>query len=315
MNIIRRPQTLDELIGQEQIKTKLRIAMGAAMQRNDPLGHVLLTSSGGGLGKSTLAAIISNEMLCPLHVTTGQCIYTTSDLKNILIRLEPNHMLLIDEAHCLGRAAAEELLLVVEQNILNVTVGDQGPMQLDLPPFTLIMASTKPEAFSGPLVQRFPLHLHLDYYSVSELEQIVEGMTQRMGFEFDQQVHGEIAKRGKGIPRIALRLCERIRDVAQARCMDRAGMNEFDVAMQIEGIDDLGLNRMDRRFLNVLAQAEPRPIGVRNVGLALGMSTQTVTDVLEGPLVRCGMISIGCGGRRLTAKGQEHLRAVGGKYD
>ena len=97
--------------------------------------------------------------------------------------------------------------------------------------------------------------------------------------------------------------------------MDRAGMNEFEVAMQIEGIDDLGLNRQDRQFLNVLAQAEPRPIGVRNVALALGMSTQTVTDVLEGPLVRLGMLSIGCGGRRLTAKGHDHLRAVGGKYD
>ncbi len=315
MDTTMRPQSLDELIGQETIKKKLQIAMGAALQRSEPLGHVLLTSSGGGLGKSTLASIISNEMLCRLHTTTGQCICSTTDLKNVLVRLEPNNMLLIDEAHCLGRGAAEELLVVTEQNILNVTVGGQGPMQLDLPPFTLIMASTKPEAFSGPLMQRFPLHLHLDFYSAFELEQIVEGMTQRMGFEFDQQVHGEIAKRGKGIPRIALRLCERIRDVAQAKCMDRVGMNEFDVAMKIEGIDDLGLNRQDRQFLNVLTQAEPRPIGVRNVALALGMSTQTVTDVLEGPLVRCGMISIGCGGRRLTAKGHDHLRAVGGKYD
>ena len=108
MDTTMRPQSLDELIGQETIKNKLRIAMGAAMQRGEPLGHVLLTSSGGGLGKSTLAAIISNEMLCPLHVTTGQCIYSTLDLKNILIRLEPNNMLLIDEAHCLGRAAAED---------------------------------------------------------------------------------------------------------------------------------------------------------------------------------------------------------------
>ena len=123
-----RPQTLDELIGQQQIKTKLRVAMGAALQRNEPLGHVLLTSSGGGLGKSTLASIISNEMLCPLHATTGQCLSTTTDLKNILIRLEPHHMLLIDEAHCLGRAAAEELLVVTEQNILNVTVGGQGSL-------------------------------------------------------------------------------------------------------------------------------------------------------------------------------------------
>ena len=310
-----RPKTLDELIGQEQIKQKLRVSMGAAMQRGEPLPHVLLTSSGGGLGKSSLANIISNEMLSPLLSTTGQCILSTRDLRNWLMKLEPNSILLIDEAHCIGRLAAEELLLVVEENILNVTLQATGPMRFQLPPWTLILASTKPECFSAPLVQRFPLQLHLDYYSVSELEQIVEGMMQRMTFEFDEQVHAEIAKRGKGIPRIALRLCERVRDVAQARCLQRAGMNEFDMAMQIEGIDGLGLNRQERHYLRVLALAEPRPIGVRNLSLALGMSTQTVADVLEPVLVRLGMISIGAGGRRLTDQGRQHLETVGDKYD
>ncbi len=315
MNIIRRPQSLDELVGQETIKRKLRIAMGAALQRSEPLGHVLLTSSGGGLGKSTIANIISNEMLCSIHVTTGQCICSTTDLKNILVRLEPNHMLLIDEAHCLGRTAAEELLVVTEQNVLNVTVGGQGPMRLDLPPFTLILASTKPEAFSGPLVQRFPLHIHLVHYTPSELQLIVQGATARMRIEFEKQVCAGIASRAKGIPRIALRLAERVRDVSQAKRLTKAGMGELQLTMVIEGIDPLGLNRQDRHCLRVLAQAEPRPIGVRNVALALGMSTQTVTDVLEGPLVRLGLVSIGCGGRRLTGKGHEHLTAVGDKYD
>ena len=119
-----RPKTLDELIGQEQIKQKLRVSMGAAMQRGEPLPHVLLTSSGGGLGKSTLADIISNEMLSPLLSTTGQCILSTRDLRNWLVKLEPNTILFVDEAHALGRLAAEELLLVVEQNILNVTLAD-----------------------------------------------------------------------------------------------------------------------------------------------------------------------------------------------
>ena len=232
-----------------------------------------------------------------------------------LVKLEPNSILFIDEAHCLGRLAAEELLMVVEQNILNVTLAATGPMTFQLPPWTLILASTKPEAFSAPLVQRFGLCLHLEYYTVEELRQIVEGMTQRMGFEFDPKIHSEIAKRGKGIPRIALRLCERVRDVAQARCMQRAGMNEFQVAMRIEGIDGLGLNRQDRHYLRVLAQTEPRPIGVRTLGLTLGVSTASVTDVLEGPLVRCGLVSIGMGGRRLTAKGAEHLESVGDEFD
>ncbi len=289
--------------------------MGAALQRDEPLPHVLLTSSGGGLGKSTLASIISNEMLCPLHTTTGQCLFNTAALKNVLIRLEPNHMLLIDEAHCLGRQAAEELLVVTEQNILNVTVGMRGPMKLLLPPHTIIMASTKPERLSAPLIQRFGLHLHLDFYQVHDLAEIVKGMASRMDMEFDEQVYAGIASRAKGIPRIALRLSERVRDLTQARQLAKASTDELDLALQIEGIDDLGLNRQDRHYMRVLAQAEPRPIGVRNLALALGMSTQTVQDILEPTLVRLGMISIGVGGRRLTSQGKEHLDSVGDEYD
>ncbi len=289
--------------------------MGAAMQRGEPLPHVLLTSSGGGLGKSSLAEIISNEMLSPLLSTTGQCILSTRDLRNWLVKLEPNTIFFIDEAHALGRLAAEELLLVVEQNILNVTLAATGPMRFELPPWTLILASTKPEAFSAPLVQRFPLQLHLDYYTVPELKQIVEGMTRRMGFEFEPQIHHEIGKRAKGIPRIGLRLCERVRDVAQARCLQRASMDEFHIAMKIEGIDGLGLNRQDRLYLRVLAQTEPRPIGVRTLGLTLGVNTASITDVVEGPLVRLGLVTIGAGGRRLTVKGTEHLESVGDEYD
>ncbi len=212
-----RPQCLDELIGQEMIKKKLRIAMGAAMQRNEPLPHVLLTSNGGGLGKSTLASIISNEMLCPLHTTTGQCLHTTVDLKNILIRLEPHHMLLIDEAHCIGRAAAEELLVVTEQNILNISVGARGPMKLLLPPHTIIMATTCPQSLSAPLTQRLGLHFHFAFYEVHELAEIVKGMASRMDMAFDEQVCAGISSRAKGIPRIALRLSERVRDGAQAK--------------------------------------------------------------------------------------------------
>ncbi len=205
--------------------------------------------------------------------------------------------------------------MVVEENILNVTLAATGPIQFQLPPWTLILASTKPEAFSAPLVQRFPLQLHLDYYTVPELEQIVEGMTQRMRFEFEPQIHHEIAKRAKGIPRIGLRLSERIRDVAQAQCMQRAGMDEFRVAMQIEGIDHLGLSRQDRKYLHALAQAEPRPIGARTLSLILGVNTASITDVLEGPLVRLGLVTIAAGGRRLTEQGRQHLDTTGDQYD
>ena len=184
-----RPQSLDELIGQQTIKKRLRIAMGASLQREEPLPHVLLTSNGGGLGKSTLASIISNEMLCPLHTTTGQCLSTTADLKNVLIRLEPHHMLLIDEAHCIGRAAAEELLVVTEQNILNISVGRRGPVKLLLPPHTIIMATTRPQALSAPLTQRLGLHFHFDFYEVHELAQIVKGMASRMNMKYAQNTN------------------------------------------------------------------------------------------------------------------------------
>ena len=303
------------MIGQQSIKKRLRIAMGASMQRNEPLPHVLLTSNGGGLGKSTLASIISNEMLCHLHTTTGQCLSTTTDLKNILIRLEPHHMLLIDECHCTGRAVAEELLVVTEQNILNISVGKRGPMKLLLPPLTIIMATTCPQSLSAPLTQRLGLHFHFDFYHVHELSEIVKGMAARMDLEFDGQACAGIASRAKGIPRIALRLSERVRDVAQAKQLAKAGMEEMTLAMQIEGIDDLGLNRQDRHYMRVLAQAEPRPIGLRNLSLALGMSTQTVADVLEPVLVRLGLVTIGMGGRRLTNEGKNHLETVGDKYD
>ncbi len=136
-----------------------------------------------------------------------------------------------------------------------------------------------------------------------------------MRIEFGKQVCAGIASRAKGIPRIALRLAERVRDVAQAKRLTKAGVDELQLAMVIEGIDPLGLNRQDRHCLRVLARAEPRPIGVRNLALALGMSTATIQDVLEPVLVRLGMISIGVGGRRLTNEGKRHLETVGDKYD
>ncbi len=311
-----RPRSLDEMIGQEAIKRKLRIAIGAALHRDEPLGHVLLVSSGGGLGKSSLAQVIANEMFVPFVTTTGQCLWSAADLKRVLFSLKPKSVLLIDEFHLVGRHAAEELLLVLEEGVLHVNADPRrGPVRLELPPFTLAAATTVPEAVKGPLAQRFSLHLHLGFYTAQELEQIVRQMTSRMGFEFEDGLCAGLARRAKGIPRLALRLAERVRDVGQAKRLSSAGADEFDLAMQIEGIDDLGLNRQDRDYMRVLAQAEPRPTGVHNLGLSLGMGTRTITDVLEGPLVRLGMISIGIGGRRLTDEGKRHLETVGDKFD
>ncbi len=311
MTVTTRPQTLDELIGQEALKRKARIAIGAALQRGEPLPHVVLTSSGGGLGKSTFATILANEMFCPLVSTTGQCLVGASDLRNVIVRLKPHSLLFVDEFHGVGKLAAEELLLVLEDGVLNVSIARNcAPIRVPVPPFTLIAATTKPDAISGPLRQRFGLHFNFDFYEVADLRQIVSRMAENLGVTFDGAVCQGIAERALGIPRIALRHAERVRDVAQARSLTTAMISELEIAMQLEGIDGLGLRRDHRQILQTLAAVDPRPVSARSLSLALGVEVATVTDVLEPTLVRLGLVTIGTGGRRITEVGIEHLQRV-----
>lgn len=307
-----RPESLDELTGQEALKQKARIAIGAALLRGEPLPHVLLTSAGGGLGKTTLAQVIANELFAPLVCTSGQCVSSALDLRNLLVRLQPNSLLLVDEFHCLGRLAAEELLVALEEGVLNVNVGTRGPIRMALPPFTLIAATTKASAIEGPLRQRFGLHFHFDFYTVSELKHIVSRMANHVGIEFDDDVCKGIAQRALGVPRKALRLVERVRDVVQAKRLSAATEAELDLAMSLEGVDHLGLRDEERRILRVLAEAEPRAVSARNLSLALGTEVATVTDVLEPVMVRLGLVTIGSGGRRITGRGIAHLKSLEG---
>ena len=306
-----RPQYLDEMIGQEKIRRKARIAISSAMHRGEPLGHCLLTSTGGGLGKSTMATCLANEMYQPLVSTSGQCVNTATDLRNILVRLKPGTMLLIDECHCLGRVAAEELLLVLEEGVLNVNLGKNStPIRIRVPPFTLIAATTQPSTLSGPLTQRFGLHFQFGFYSVDELRMIISNATERMDVEFDDGVCIELARRARGVPRIALRLTERVRDFVHAKQLRRATAADLIDAMDLEGIDQQGLHEADRTILNALLEAEPRPVSARSLALVLGAATETVAEVLEPTLVRLGFVTIGAGGRRLTDKGREHIESA-----
>lgn len=308
-----RPKYLDELVGQDGLKQKARIAISSALHREEPLGHCLLTSLGGGLGKTTFASILSNECFAPLVSTSGQCLNTVIDLRNTLVRLKPGSMLLIDECHCLGRAAAEELLLVLEEGVLNVTVSmSQAPVRIRVPPFTLIAATTQPSALSAELTQRFGLQFRFGFYSVGELKTIIENVADRLGIEFESEVCFELARRARGIPRVGLRLAERVRDVAHARALSRAGIEELNFAMKLEGVDDAGLNEDDRKILRALLAAEPRPVSARSLALCLGVPTETVTDVQEPTLVRLGYVTIGAGGRRLTEKGRQHIERIAG---
>ena len=304
-----RPQHLDEMVGQEPIKRKARIAIQAALQRGEPLPHTLLTSTGGGLGKTSFAQILANEMFSPLVMTTGQCLVSPSDLRRIIVSLEQNSVLLVDEFQNVGRAAAEELLLVLEDRILNINVGSNcAPLRIEVPPFTLIAASTEPESISPPLQQRFGLTFCFDFYAEMEIKQIIRDTFTRWSIEIDDDAALTLAQRARGIPRVALRLSERVRDVGQAKGSPRISFEMVQLTMRIEGIDSLGLSRHEQHLLRVLKDAEPRAVSARSLALALGVGVNTTIGVLEPGLVRLGLMNIGAGGRRLTEKGMQHLR-------
>jgi len=299
------------MIGQDAIKQKVSIAIQAALQREEPLPHCMLTSAGGGLGKTTLAGVIATEMFVPFLATTGQCLATPADHRNLVIRIEPNSVVLVDEFHGIGKWAAEELLILMEEGVLNINAGGVGgSVCVQIPPFTLVAATTYSEAISAPLAQRFGLNFRFDFYSDDEICEIILGIFLRWKMEIDEASALALARRARGIPRIGLRLSERVRDVAQAQSMNRVTLPTVTMAMKIEGIDDVGLAREERHLLRILADAEPRAVSARSLALALGSSIGTVHDVLEPPLVRLGLMTIGAGGRRLTPKGRLHLEAV-----
>jgi Holliday junction DNA helicase RuvB len=301
-----RPQLLDELVGHNDAKMKARIAIQAALNRDEPLPHCLLTSGVGGVGKTSFAGVLANELYAPFAATSGTCLSTPTDLRNALIRLKPRTVLLCDEAHLLGRSAGEELLIVLEEGVLNVN-SNGTPIRLPLPPFTFIAATTKPESLSAPLSQRFGLRFHLLPLAATEIEQVVRRAFEHWRMEVASEVVTGIAQRARGVPRISLRLSERVRDAVQASCAATATHQHLDLAMRVEGIDEVGLTNEERMLLRCLADAEPRPVSARSLALALGCGVETITDVLEPTLVRFGLMTIGTGGRRLTAKGSEHL--------
>jgi Holliday junction DNA helicase RuvB len=221
-------------------------------------------------------------------------------------------LLLVDEFHGMGKLAAEELLLVLDEGVLNVNCrGNAPPIRLPVVPFTLLAATTQPSSVSPPLRQRFGLTFRFDFYSAADMRIIVRNMADRLGITFDAAVCDGIARRSLGVPRIGLRLVERVRDVAQARRLTSAGVDELRLAMRIEGIDHFGLRREDRHLLRVMAEAEPRPVSARNLAMALGVGVDTILEVIEPTLVRLSLMIVGAGGRRITERGLAHLQTVG----
>lgn len=305
-----RPKTLDEYIGQEKVKESLSIYIEAARRRSEPLDHVLLYGP-PGLGKTTLAGIIANEMGVNFRVTSGPAIEKPGDLAALLTNLEEGDVLFIDEIHRLSRAVEEVLYPAMEDNVLDIIIG-KGPsarsIRLDLHRFTLVGATTRAGQLSAPLRDRFGVISRLELYSPKELSEIVTRSAGILGIDIDPEGSLEIASRSRGTPRIANRLLKRARDYAQVICDGAITKEASSVALDKMEIDPLGLDSIDRLILKTMIKNYAGgPVGLETIAAAIGEEAVTIEDVYEPYLMQIGFLSRTPRGRCVTPAGYAHL--------
>ena len=307
-----RPQSLDEYVGQDALKDNLRIYIAAAKERNESLDHMLVYGP-PGLGKTTLSFIIANEMNSNIKVTSGPSITKAGDLASILSVLEPGDVLFIDEIHRLPKMVEEVLYPAMEDFELDILIGgDSGSgarsVRLDLPPFTLVGATTRAGDLSAPLRARFGIVNKLDYYSNEQLANIVRRTARVLEVEIDEDAVIEIAKRSRGTPRIANRLLRRIRDFAQVL---NNGIISYDVAKDALNrlhVDEAGLDEVDIRYLKgIIERFDGGPVGLDSLANAISEETTTLEDVYEPYLIQEGFINRTSRGRVATEKAYKHL--------
>ncbi len=305
-----RPQRLAELIGQERVKENLAILIQAARARGDALDHVLLYGP-PGLGKTTIAHVIANEMGVNIKVTAGPVIERAGDLAAILTNLRAGDVLFIDEVHRLGRAVEEILYPAMEDYALDIVIG-KGPsarsIRLRLPKFTVIGATTRPALMTAPLRARFGAVYRLDFYDQEAMKAIVERGARLLAVKVEPEGVAEIARRARGTPRVALRLLKRVRDYAQVRADGSISRTVADEALSLMSVDRLGLDEIDRKvLLTIIQKYAGGPVGLTTISASVSEEPDTIEDVVEPYLLQLGFLERTPQGRAATRLAYEHL--------
>jgi len=315
-----RPKLLSEYIGQENVKERLRLSISASKMRGEQLDHVLLAGP-PGLGKTTLANVIANELNANIHITSGPILEKQGDLAAILTNLERGDVLFIDEIHRMNRSVEEILYSAMEDYQIDIMIG-KGPaarsIRVELQPFTLIGATTRSGLLTSPLRNRFGMIFEMSFYTEEELKLIIIRAAQLMDVEIESEAATLIAKRSRGTPRIAIRLLKRVRDLATVKGLKNIDCVTVNEVMALLSIDEYGLDEMDRKLLKVIIEVyKGGPVGLKALAASIGITEDTIAEVYEPFLVQNGFIARTARGRIATDKAYRYfgLNNLGGLFN